>query len=475
MKILLVSTYELGHQPLHVASPAARLEAIGHEVICHDLSVQPWDPSVLEDLDALAISVPMHTAMRLALDVAAAARRQRPDLPVCLYGLYAGTSHETVLGSVADRVISGEYEPALLEWIDTLAAGGPGSDATTPRSLPESEPIVHLRRGRFELPARHLLPPLDRYARLAVDGEEHLVGYVEASHGCSFACKHCPVPTVYGGRIRIVGADTVLADIDQLVAAGARHITFGDPDFLNGVHHSRRVIRELHHRHPDLTFDCTTKIELILRHRDVWAEFAEAGCLFVVSAVETVDDEILELLDKGHTTADVVEAIGVLREHGIEMRPSLLPFTPWTTVGGLVDLIEFVAEHDLVGNVDPVHYSIRLLIPEGSLVLDVPEAEPFLGPYRPDLLSYEWASADPAVDELQKRITRVVEAAAAENRSITDTYSEVRALVHEAAGRPVSAEHGIDPVGAQNRPRLTEAWFCCAEPTEMQFEPLPTR
>ena len=34
----------------------------------------------------------------------------------------------------------------------------------------------------------------------------------------------------------------MLADIARLVAIGARHITLGDPDFLNGVRHSLRIV-----------------------------------------------------------------------------------------------------------------------------------------------------------------------------------------------------------------------------------------
>ena len=180
------------------------------------------------------------------------------------------------------------------------------------------------------LGSRHALPPLERYAHLALDGQERPVGYVEASHGCVHKCAHCPLPVIYDGRIRIVEGDVVLADIEQLVEMGARHITFGDPDFLNGVTHSLRVVRAMHERFPDLTFDCTTKVEHILEHAQVWPELAANGCLFVVSALECVNDEILARLDKGHSTEEASHAIALLREHGIEIRPSFLPFTPWT-------------------------------------------------------------------------------------------------------------------------------------------------
>src|SRR6266581_4772396 len=98
MRVLLISTYELGHQPLHVASPAAALRGAGHDVRCLDLSVEPWDRESVEWADAVAFSVPMHTAMRRAMRAAQAAREARLELPVCFDGLYAPVSRDITLG-----------------------------------------------------------------------------------------------------------------------------------------------------------------------------------------------------------------------------------------------------------------------------------------------------------------------------------------------------------------------------------------
>src|SRR4051794_19160390 len=448
MRVLLVSTYELGHQPLHVASPAAALCSAGHEVRCLDLSVQHWDLEQVEWADRVAFSVPMHTAMRLAMSAAEAVKRDHPDKPVCFYGLYALVSRDLTLGRLADRVIAGEYEPALVAW-----AGGAQTNGN----------VIELGRGSFETPARDLLPPLERYARLAIGEEERLVGYVEASHGCVHVCRHCPVPTVYDGRIRIVGAETVLEDIQQLVAAGARHITFGDPDFLNGRKHSLAVARAMHERFPELTFDCTVKVEHILEFPQVWPELARYGCLFVVSALESVNDGILVRLKKDHTTSQAAHAIALLREHGIELRPSFMPFTPWTTREDIVELLDFVAEHDLVGNVDPVQYTIRLLLPEGSLLLERPDMRPHLGGYDAERLSYRWTPIDPDSDRLQARLAALVQQSAAGSEPIPETFAKVRAAALHAAGRspsPAGRAHPILAGSTEGRPRLTEPWFC---------------
>ena len=454
MRVLLISTYELGHQPLHVASPAAALRRAGHEVRCLDLSVQPWDTGALEWAQAVGFSVPMHTAMRLALSAGRRVRREHPGLPICFYGLYATVSRELVERELAARAIAGEYEPALTAWVDELAA----PCATAPAA---GRPIIHLQRGTFDPPARELLPGLERYARLAVGGEERLVGYVEASHGCVHRCRHCPVPAVYDGRIRVVQAETVLRDVERLAAIGARHITFGDPDFLNGWRHSLAIVRALHERRPELTFDCTTKVEHVLEHANVWDQMAASGCLFVVSALESVNDEILARLEKGHTTAQAVQALDMLREHGIETRPSFMPFTPWTTPRDVRDIVDFVAAHDLVANVDPVQYTIRLLVPEDSLLLASEDLREHLGPYQAQRLSYPWRSADPTADRLQGRLSALVQQSAAAQEAIGLTFARIRAAVREATGEADGPEPEAIPMGStEGRPRLTEPWFC---------------
>jgi len=422
MRVLLVSTYELGHQPLHVASPAAALRAAGHDVRCVDLSVERWHD--VDWAERIAFSVPMHTAMRLAVRAAEQVRAERPELPICFYGLYAPVSRDRTLGRVADHLIAGEYEPELARWVNGEAPGQ----------------LVQLGRGDFHVPARDLLPPLEHYAHLALGGEERIVGYVEASHGCVHMCRHCPIPLVYDGRIRIVGADTVLADIEQLVAMGARHITFGDPDFLNGRKHSLAIVHAMHERFPDLTFDCTTKVEHVLEFAHLWPELAECGCLFVVTAVELLNDDILARLEKGHTARQVGDAVALLREHGIEPRPSLMPFTPWTAHEDVADIVRFVERHDLVGNVDPVQFSIRLLVPEGSLVLGRDDWA--RGHYDADALSWTWSAE---LDHLQRELARIAEDGG--------DFQAIREVVLGDAGQ-------LEMGSTEGRPRLTEPWFC---------------
>jgi hypothetical protein len=303
------------------------------------------------------------------------------------------------------------------------------------------------------------LPPPRAYAGLERDGEIVPAGYVEATRGCHHTCRHCPITPVYRGRFTVVPRDVVLGDARAQIAAGARHLTFGDPDFFNGPGHSLRICRTLHAELPWLTFDATIKVEHLLQHRRLLPELAELGCLFVVSAVESLSDRVLTRLAKGHNRADVEAALTELDRAGIALRPSLLPFTPWTTLDDYRELLHFVAVNDLQEHVDPIHFAIRLLIPPGSAVLDDPAGTPWLGPLDAERFTYRWTHPDTRLDALQEEVARLVEAAAARHEPARATFAAIWRATGAIAGRsvppmPRPLRHRARP------PRLTEDWFC---------------
>ncbi|HVO29754.1 MAG TPA: CUAEP/CCAEP-tail radical SAM protein, partial [bacterium] len=342
-EILLLSCYELGHQPLAVASAAAFLERAGFAPDVLDLSLEKLDAAKVERAKLAAISVPMHTALRLGVKAAARLRAINPSVRVCFFGLYAALNAEWLLGQGhADAVLGGEADEALV----ALARGEGGASSVT------------VARLDYPVPSRARLPQVGRYARAVVNGEERVAAAIETTRGCLHLCRHCPIPAVYDGRFFAVPLETVLADVRALAASGVRHLTIADPDFWNGPAHARRVVEAIHAEFPALTFDATIKVEHLLAHREMLPALASSGCVFVVSAVESLSDRVLEILDKGHTRADVAEAFRLARGAGIALRPSLLPFTPWSTLEDYADLLEWIADEDLAGHVDPVQLSI---------------------------------------------------------------------------------------------------------------------
>jgi radical SAM superfamily enzyme YgiQ (UPF0313 family) len=457
--IVLVSCYELGHQPSGIAMPLALLRRAGYEAETMDVSVEGFDAEKVRRVRFVGISVPMHTALRLGLCIAEEVRRLNPSCHICFYGLYALLNADYLFETVADSVIGGEFEEALVRLVDAVELGLPIDIQGVRTKGRVSGPV--LARLNFAVPDRSSLVKLEHYARLDINRERRLVGYVEASRGCLHQCTHCPIPPVYDGRFFVVPSDVVIEDIRNLVASGAQHITFGDPDFLNGPGHSLRVTQAMHDEFPDLTFDFTAKVEHILKHRKLIPEFARSGCVFVVSAVESLSNTVLENLVKGHTRDDVREALDILRGAGIAMRPSLVSFTPWTTIDDYIDILEFVESEGLIDHVDPVQYSIRLLVPPGSLLSSSPDSQRWLGRLVQESFTYEWKHPDSRMDDMHAQVSAVVEQAAGSNEDAVETFFKIRELAYSSRGDDRTARylHSIDPLRLRP-PRLTEAWFC---------------
>jgi len=425
-----------------------------------DLAVEKLDEQAVARARFVGISVPMHTALRLGVEVARRVRALNPAAHVCFYGLYAPLQRDYLVSEgLADTVIGGEVEVELCALIAQLARGEP----TAPRA-------VVLDKLRFPTPAREQLVPLRKYAHLLLPDGERVAGYVEASRGCLHLCRHCPIPPVYEGRFFVVQAGTVAEDIRRQVVAGARHITFGDPDFLNGPEHALRVARALHAEFPSVSFDFTTKIEHLLKRRRMLPELRALGALFVVSAVESLSDRVLAILDKGHTRADVDEALALVRDAGLVLRPSLVPFTPWSTLEDHLELLRFIESRDLIDRVDPIQLAIRLLIPPGSKLLELNETRRVIGRLAPDQLTYLWTHPDPRMDALQAASLATVEEAAEAGEDPRDTHRRLRALAAAVAALdPVavadplaSAPPPLRPAAPPpiRAPRLSEAWFC---------------
>jgi hypothetical protein len=472
-EILLLACYEMGHQPLSLAWPAAVLRRAGFAVRPVDLAVEALPREAVAQARFVGVAAPMHTALRLGVRAAEEVRRLNPTAHICFYGLYAWLNADYLLATVADSVIAGEYEEPLAVLVATVETEFLGVNSRSPNSRSpnsvSSEVIPgvstrrdrqqpHLARLALPTPGRRDLPEFSRYARYLERGRYSLAGYVEASRGCLHTCRHCPVVPVYGGRFFVMPAGIVLADVRQQVEAGAKHITFGDPDFLNGPGHALKIARRLHVEFPRLTFDFTTKVEHIRQHRALFPELRELGASFVVSAFESVSDDVLRRLDKGHTRADLDEALAILAAARLPVQPTWLPFTPWTSLEDYLDLLAWIRARGLIAHVPAVQLSIRLLVPPRSALLD--ECEPgMFGRLDEANFSYAWRHPDPRMDELQARVTAIAAGAASDPHA---AFAAIERLAYRLAGRPQPARsRDRSPLRLwPTPPRLTEDWFC---------------
>lgn len=413
MRAVLLSTYDLGHQPLGLASPAAYLEGRGWQVRCFDTSAGTPDPEALAAADLVGFYLPMHTATRLAVPWIKRVKSINPRARLAAYGLYSQLNRPYL-------------EQLGVRWF-------------APPPLSKS--------AHYPVPQRQGLKPLDQYAHLHVLGRQRTVGYTEGSHGCKHLCRHCPVVPVYQGQFRIMPVATVMADIRQQVAAGAQHITFGDPDFFNGPTHARRLVEAFHAEFPGLTYDVTIKIEHLLNHRELLPVLRETGCSFITSAVESLNDAVLEKLAKGHSRADFLEAVELVRQEGLTLAPTFIAFTPWTTPSSYREFLATIRDLELVENVAPVQLALRLLITQGSRLLELEDIQRVRGDFHPPSLLYRWQHEDPAMDTLAARLMKLV----AQSGTRTQIFAQVwEHVFHEP----------LDLIPRSAIPYMDEPWYC---------------
>ncbi|RKU25039.1 radical SAM protein [Candidatus Poribacteria bacterium] len=437
--ILLISCYELGHRPIGLTRPLNAFEEAGFLPHTIDIAVEPLDTDKVQNAKFIGISVPMHTALRLGVHLLQRIRDLNPDVVICMYGLYAELNADYLYSLGVDYCIGGgDVSIQLVELVQSLE-----------ENEEQELPAIDVSIGK--------LPTLEKYAQFEDNGEVRHVGYTETTHGCKHLCTHCPIPPVYNGKFSPVPQEIVLKEIHKQVAEGATHITFGDPDFLNGPLHGLRILRAMHETYPDITFDFTTKIEHILKHGKHFPEFAELGCRFVISAVESLSETVLTILEKQHTRSDVEDAIEIVHGEGIALRPTWVPFTPWTTLADYLEILKFVDTHGLVYHVDPVQFAVRLLIPPGSYLLNRTETKALPLTLDETAFSYIWVHPDTRMDELHKTVNSLVENDTRTGVDFLDTFYRIWEVATGLSGKsPPKISKNIHLAA----PRITEAWFC---------------
>lgn len=460
MNVVLISSYELGRQPFGLASPTAWLKQAGASVASVDLAVEHLPRELIASADLIAFYVPMHTATRIAVRALERVKAMNPRAHLCFYGLYAPANEGFLRKLGVQTILGGEYEQGLVALVQRLLQSGPQNQDGCQR-----EPVISMGRLSFLIPDRTGLPSLSKYAYLNLGtGGRRTVGYTEASRGCKHMCRHCPIVPIYEGTFRVIQREVVVEDIRRQVAVGARHITFGDPDFFNGPRHAVAIVEDLHREFPDLTYDVTIKVEHLLKHSDLLPTLRHTGCLFVTSAVESFDDRVLELLGKHHTAEDCRQTISLFREVGLTFVPTFVTFTPWTTVAGYREFLATILGLDIVENIAPIQYAIRLLIPAHSKLLELEEVRQLVGDFDEASLCYPWSNPDPAVDRLYSKVLGVVKNAQSKARSRREVFFEIWKLANESyeadalASIRVLGSTDIPP--RERIPYLSEPWFC---------------
>ena len=438
MKILLLSFYDLGKQPKIISELYKKLDNGSNQIDVVDYSIEEKNLT-LDNYDVLGIYASMHTASVLAEQYL---RDRKLPNKLFVFGLYANVFSEMFSNFQSIHSFDSDELESLLE--------------------------VQLNPNysfKHSVPDRTILPSITDYSHI-VDGSNNLIaGSVETTYGCKHECTHCPVPIEFKGMFKTFGTEKIITDVTNQVEEGAKHISFNDPDFFNGPKHALKILQLLNEKHPSITYDSTIKVEHILKYPDYFQELTNLNMLFVISAFETTNDHVLNILQKNHSFNDLNKAVELSLENNIDIRPTWMPFSPWTEQNDLISIIKLIENYKLRETVDPIQLTIKLLVPKNSLILKRPEMKEYLLDYDPASFSYAWKYKFPNIDNIQNELFTYVLQHESENE-----YTQYLGLVDILESHTNETLLNSEKYSQRIVPKLSETWFCCAEPNKIQLD-----
>lgn len=383
-EVLIFSTYESYLQPMLLASIGGIARAAGMPYMLVDLSVDAFDPQHAQQAKAFVITIPLFDSLGPSCTLATRLHALNPNAAIFFVGPHAVLNRPRLESAFHGDVV----ERPETELRDRLVA----ANVTVGPASAKAPTFSYLQHDRAHLPSLHAYS----YPGGLLDNK--IVGNVEASLGCRFACTHCTVYTLARQQVDYRAIEHVLTDIRSLVDQGAEHITFMDAEFMNNGEHGPAVIEAMHREFPTLTFDMISRVDRILKFESAFRRFFDLGCTFVTTAIEFPDDLILRILRKGYRVKDLARLSELVATTNVRINPTLIVFSPWIDVPRIEAGERFLADSGLSQIIDPVQYYTRLMITKGSPLLDTDALNGIDLTERE--FSYDWTHPDPAVDDL---------------------------------------------------------------------------
>jgi magnesium-protoporphyrin IX monomethyl ester (oxidative) cyclase len=217
-----------------------------------------------------------------------------------------------------DAVVRGEGEETLAE----LVTDGPSpqvlglsyKDGSNIAHNPERPLITDL--DRLSLPLRQLRP-----GRFGLDGQSYHTDTIYTSRGCKARCAFCANHLV-GKQWRQRSIDKVMAELATIPPGQLqkpKKVKLWDPNFLTDVERISELCKQIIAAgfHQRFRFVAETRIEDIIRAKEILPLLKRAGICQLGSGIESPNQETLKLHRKGVKIEWVDQAAQLLDDNGI--------------------------------------------------------------------------------------------------------------------------------------------------------------
>ncbi len=376
MKILIVSTFEGGYQPISALAAVTALVEHNFEADLLDVYVDGVDEEKISSADIIALSMPLFDSLESGVQLLKQIENVNKTAPRIAFGQYATLNPQHLSLNYVDYTLVGEWEKPIVSLANHLVKGEALETAgICSREMAElgSIPNPLITRKNIRKPLREYAPSLHKYPQPQVEKlleRKALVGGLETSRGCIHKCTYCSVFAAYDTKVVKVDEEFIVSDIEQMLEQGMEHLTFMDADFFNAKRRNVELIQHLHKKFPDLTFDFTTRVDFILELEELIPVLSECNVKFITSALEFPTQNVLDIVAKDITVDDIERAITICNDANIKLNPTFIMYNPWVDKPELNEFQQFVSRNNLAEIIDPIQYETRLKLYKGSPLLN---------------------------------------------------------------------------------------------------------
>jgi anaerobic magnesium-protoporphyrin IX monomethyl ester cyclase len=288
---------------------------------------------------------------RKCLETAKAVKEADPTCKVVVGGWHASYAPDSLLEhSEIDYVVVGEGEEAMTQLTRQIAKG---TDAEGAAAIPgvgfrrNGEFVKNLPKfisnlDRVPFPARHLLP-MNEYGRRIEFLDLEPVDIMSITRGCPYNCAYCDIEKLWGKKCRIFSPPRIVDEVKHLVDRfDSKGVYFISDNFTILKKETLEFCGIMKKEKLDLQWVCDTRADLL--SRDLLRNMRQAGCRTIWFGVESGSPRIMDIVNKGITKEQTMQAFKLCREEGIQVACSFMIGIPGETVHDMEESLKFAKQ-----------------------------------------------------------------------------------------------------------------------------------
>src|SRR3989338_316109 len=287
-----------------------------------------------------------------ALAIVETAKKINPNIITLLGGIHPTFMEEEIfrLTNSVDFIIKGEGEKTLTEFLKAIETGdvsavkglaykkGNNIIRTLERPLMSAEELDNLPK------AWDLWDWQDYNYFIIPDSR---LGAIDTSRGCTKDCTFCSQRKFWRQGWRGRSPESLIKDVETLKTRHGVNVILLTDDYPTLERERWELFLDmLIERNLGIYFLMETRVEDILRDKDILPKYRKAGIIHIYVGTEATDQSTLDLFKKDVKVEDAKKALRLLNEHGIITETSMILGLPDETKESIKKTLQLAKEYN---------------------------------------------------------------------------------------------------------------------------------